>query len=118
MFAILGAAGGMLIKVGQFQQAQEMYERVMKSDNYYKALNIISEYVETELSVPDKESQTRKPQFLESIQKNKMKSKKQPERWEGKNHGKKTAIMDSCAGMVCRKRGGIYRLEGVRCLPL
>lgn len=80
VFAIVGAAGGMLIKAGQFQQAQEMYERVMKSDNYYKALNIISEYVETELSVPDKESHTRKMQLLESIQKNKMKSKKQPER--------------------------------------
>ena len=27
-------------------------------------------------------------------------------------------ITNTCAGMVCRKRGGIYRLEGVRCRPL
>ena len=33
------------------EQAKEMIARVQKSENYYQALNIISEYVETELSV-------------------------------------------------------------------
>ena len=32
------------------QEAKEMIARVQKSDNYYQALHIISEYVETELS--------------------------------------------------------------------
>ena len=80
VFVILGAAGGMLIKDGMDEQANEMYERVMKSDSYYQALNIISEYVETELSVPDAETQKKRLQLLECIQKNKKKSKKQPER--------------------------------------
>lgn len=80
VFAILGAAAGLLIKEGMDQQANEMYERVMKSDHFYQALHIISEYVETELSVSDEKSQTRKSQLLECIQKNKKKSKKQPER--------------------------------------
>ena len=31
-------------------QAKEMIRRVQQSENYYKALNIISEYVQTELS--------------------------------------------------------------------
>ena len=35
---------------GQPDQAKEMCDRVYQSGNYYKALNIISEYVETELS--------------------------------------------------------------------
>lgn len=80
VFVILGTAGGMLIKDGMDEQANEMYERVMKSDSYYQALNIISEYVETELSVPDAETQKKRSQLLECIQKNKKKSKKQPER--------------------------------------
>lgn len=80
VFIILGAAAGLLIKEGMDQQANEMYKRVMKSDNYYQALHIISEYVETELSVSDEKSQARKSQLLECIQSNKKKSKKQPER--------------------------------------
>ena len=32
------------------EQANEMADRVHKSGNYYEALGIISEYVETELS--------------------------------------------------------------------
>ena len=35
---------------GQGQEAKEMIARVQKSENYYQALHIISEYVETELS--------------------------------------------------------------------
>lgn len=80
VFIILGAAAGLLIKEGMDQQANEMYKRVMQSGNYYQALHIISEYVETELSVSDEKSQARKSQLLECIQKNKKKSKKQPER--------------------------------------
>lgn len=76
VFIILGAAAGLLIKEGMDQQANEMYERVMQSGNYYQALHIISEYVETELSVSDEKSQVRKSQLLECIQKN----KKQPQR--------------------------------------
>lgn len=79
VFVILGAAG-LLIKEGMDQQANEMYKRVMQSGNYYQALHIISEYVETELSVSDEKSQARKSQLLECIQKNKKKSKKQPQR--------------------------------------
>lgn len=80
VFIILGAAAGLLIKEGMDQQANEMYKRVMQSGNYYQALHIISEYVETELSVSDEKAQARKSQLLECIQKNKKKSKKQPER--------------------------------------
>ena len=80
VFVILGAAAGLLIKEGMDQQANEMYERVMQSGSYYQALHIISEYVETELSVSDEKSQTRKSQLLECIQNNKKKSKKQPQR--------------------------------------
>ncbi len=50
IFAILGRASRLLKENGQPQQAKEMCSRVYQSGNYYKALNIISEYVETELS--------------------------------------------------------------------
>ena len=40
-----------------------MYERVTSSHNYYQALNIISEYVETELS--DKVQQKKKRSGME-----------------------------------------------------
>lgn len=50
IFAILGRASRLLKENGQSQQAKEMSSRVYQSGNYYKALNIISEYVETELS--------------------------------------------------------------------
>ena len=39
----------------QTAEAKEMCKRVLESGNYYKALLIISEYVETELSPPPKE---------------------------------------------------------------
>ena len=57
IFAILGRASRLLKKNGQPQQAKEMSSRVYQSGDYYKALNIISEYVETELSekVPPKQ---------------------------------------------------------------
>ena len=50
IFAILGRASQLLRKNGQADQAKEMIRRVQQSENYYKALNIISEYVQTELS--------------------------------------------------------------------
>ena len=50
IFAILGRASRLLKENGQPQQAKEMSSRVYQSGDYYKALNIISEYVETELS--------------------------------------------------------------------
>ena len=50
IFSILGRASRLLKENGQPEQVREMCSRVCQSDNYYKALNIISEYVETELS--------------------------------------------------------------------
>ena len=50
IFAVLGRASRLLKENGQPDQAKEMCDRVYQSGNYYKALNIISEYVETELS--------------------------------------------------------------------
>ena len=51
----------------QTAEAKEMCKRVLESGDYYKALLIISEYVETELSPPPKENK-------------KTKKKNQPER--------------------------------------
>lgn len=50
IFYILGAASKLLHRAGQEDQAKEMEQRVQQSHDYYKALGIISEYVETELS--------------------------------------------------------------------
>ena len=61
IFAILGRASRLLKENGQPDQAKEMCDRVYQSGDYYKALNIISEYVETELSekVPAKTKKER-----------------------------------------------------------
>ncbi len=50
IFCILGTASRLLRGAGQAEQAKEMEQRVQQSHDYYKALGIISEYVETELS--------------------------------------------------------------------
>ena len=50
IFAIMGRASRLLKNAGQSDKAKEMRDRVMSCDSYQKALNIISEYVETELS--------------------------------------------------------------------
>ena len=50
IFAILGRASRLLRENGQQEQAKEMTNRVFRSVYYYSALNIISEYVQTELS--------------------------------------------------------------------
>lgn len=52
IFAILGRAARVLREAGMNTESMEMRRRVQKCGNYYKALGIISEYVETELSVP------------------------------------------------------------------
>ena len=50
IFAIMGRASLLLKNAGQSDKAKEMCNRVMSCDSYQKALNIVSEYVETELS--------------------------------------------------------------------
>ena len=50
IFAVLGRASRLLKENGQPDQAKEMCDRVYQSGAYSKALNIISEYVKTELS--------------------------------------------------------------------
>ena len=54
IFSILGRASRLLRQNGQGKQAEEMFHRVQDSGDYYKALGIISEYVQTELSAPEK----------------------------------------------------------------
>ena len=50
IFAIMGRASRLLKSSGQGEKAKEMRDRVMSCDSYRKALNIVSEYVETELT--------------------------------------------------------------------
>lgn len=50
IFGILGAAMRKLRHCAQYDQANEMSQRVKNSDSYEEALSIISEYVITELS--------------------------------------------------------------------
>ena len=50
IFGILGQASRLLKRAGMKEQADEMFSRVTSCGDYNKALNIISEYVETELS--------------------------------------------------------------------
>lgn len=52
VFSIMGTARNLLQQNGQRQQADEMFDRVLKANSYENALGIISEYVETELSRP------------------------------------------------------------------
>lgn len=54
IFSIMGHASRLLRANGQSKEADEMTRRVHSSGDYYKALGIISEYVETELSVSAK----------------------------------------------------------------
>ena len=50
IFAIMGRASRLLKNAGQSDKVKEMCDRVTASQSYSEALNIISEYVETELS--------------------------------------------------------------------
>ena len=52
IFAMLGRASGLLKDAGMAERSDEMFRRVTACEDYHKALNIISEYVETELSPP------------------------------------------------------------------
>ena len=52
IFGIMGRASRLLKRAGQHEQAGEMVSRVTACGSYDEALNIISEYVETELSPP------------------------------------------------------------------
>ena len=55
IYAVLGHASMLLNQAGMRDQIDEMFQRCTASGDYYKALNIISEYVETELSAPTAE---------------------------------------------------------------
>ena len=57
IFAILGRASRLLNRAGMKAQSEEMFRRVTACGDYYEALNIISEYVETELPPPSKTPQ-------------------------------------------------------------
>ena len=50
IFSILGRASKLLNRAGMKAQSDEMFERVTACGDYDKALHIISEYVDTELS--------------------------------------------------------------------
>ena len=50
IFAIMGRASRLLKNAGQSDKVKEMCDRVTASQSYSEALNIVSEYVETELS--------------------------------------------------------------------
>lgn len=52
IFAVMGKASALLKEAGMGDLVDHMVQRVTTCGDYYKALNIISEYVETELSPP------------------------------------------------------------------
>ena len=61
IFGIMGRASRLLKRAGQHEQADEMISRVTACGSYNEALNIISEYVETELSPkPEPQKSTKK----------------------------------------------------------
>ena len=59
IFSILGRASRLLKRAGRKEQSDEMFQRVTACGDYNKALHIISEYVDTELSAPTKKSKKR-----------------------------------------------------------
>lgn len=52
IFAVMGKASALLKEAGMGDLVSHMVQRVTTCGDYHKALNIISEYVETELSPP------------------------------------------------------------------
>ena len=60
IFSIMSDASILLKNNDQTPEAKEMCKRELESGDYYKALLIISEYVETELSPPPKENKRTK----------------------------------------------------------
>jgi len=79
-YILLGAAAGILIKEGRDVEAAQLYDQVQKIQDDREALQIISQYIETENLVLSPEMQRKKLQLLDLIQKNKRQRKKQPER--------------------------------------
>ena len=57
IFSLMGDASQLLQRAGMAEQNKEMIERVTSCEDYDKALHIISEYVETELSPTKSEPQ-------------------------------------------------------------
>lgn len=57
IFGILGRASKLLRQAGQPEQAEEMSGRVFACGSYTEALRIVSEYVETELSVDSRKAE-------------------------------------------------------------
>lgn len=55
IFSILANAAKLLKENGQREQVDEMFQRVQNCGGYNKALHIISEYVDTELSAPQRQ---------------------------------------------------------------
>ena len=62
IFSIMGHASQLLKRAGMKAQSEEMVKRVTACKDYYQALFIISEYVDTELSdvLPPQKSQKKK----------------------------------------------------------
>ena len=52
IFSIMGRASFLLQMAGMNAENKEMVDRITSCKDYDKALNIISEYVDTELSTP------------------------------------------------------------------
>ena len=50
IFAVMGSAGRLLRRAGLHEEADEMLNRVQSCKDYYEALSIVSQYVDTELS--------------------------------------------------------------------
>ena len=62
IFSIMSRASQLLQRAGMNDENKEMIERVTACGDYYKALHIISEYVETELSAPVESKSPQKSQ--------------------------------------------------------
>jgi len=60
IFSIMSRASFLLQMAGMTAENKEMVDRVTSCGDYYKALNIISEYVETELSTAPKPQKSQK----------------------------------------------------------
>lgn len=60
IFSIMSRASFLLQMAGMNAENKEMVDRVTSCGDYHKALNIISEYVETELSPPAKSTKSKK----------------------------------------------------------
>jgi len=62
VFAVMGRASRALKQAGMADEAKEMFDRVTSCGSYYEALNIISEYVDTELSSSGRSSKPKCPE--------------------------------------------------------